>query len=439
MVTRSRSFAIVLAALGAASACQAILGLDDKELGPAKTPDDSGTDAKPEADADADAEVGPSGNDPVPPGRPPGAPVPSGKGATRWFAARTLYLGTVDPVTGQSDSSAWKRIGHDIDGECTTAGISKSDTSVTCKKPAGAPSESLEDGDDCRDNASGRLLSTGIQLLSTNFEAQLQANMNTAETATYLLRLDDLDDTPDDPYVRGALYITVPRDPTMTGAPKWNSEDEFIVDLASVETGSLPDAGDAGEAGVADAGEAGAADASDADATSDGSADAGDAQPGSSPLIDHPLYVFDKGYLTNDVWVSGDFRNSPMKFPLFVLGRISVGDTLTVTLTAELSPAHDGIVASQLSAVMDTQTIEDVIGPLGTEITLCNATLGDLLLNNYILPARDLASNAPSFASSSQPCSAESVGFAFRWEPVKPPRYVAPGLALVPKCSNDGG
>src|SRR5215216_1887071 len=126
----------IVVALGAA--CQAIVGIDDKQLDPSYGGDGGG---KLEA-GDVDA-GGPSGLDPRPPPRPPGSPVASGKGATRWFAARRIFLGTVDPDTQQKEISAWKRIGHDIDGECTTAEISNSDTSASCKKPDNAATDSL--------------------------------------------------------------------------------------------------------------------------------------------------------------------------------------------------------------------------------------------------------------------------------------------------------
>lgn len=197
-----------------------------------------------------DAQSGPTGADPVPPGRPPGEPVPGG-GATRWFAARTIFIGTHDPETRKADKTAWRRIGHDIDGECTTLEISKSNSSATCKQPSAASVDSLEDGDDCRDNAAGRLVAVGTQVVSINFEPELHAGLLTAETPTYILRLDDLSGDADDPYVRGALYVSVPRNPAFEKAPSWDGADQFTIDQASTDA---PAGADAGDGGTADAG-----------------------------------------------------------------------------------------------------------------------------------------------------------------------------------------
>src|SRR5205823_6686490 len=57
-----------------------------------------------------------------PPARPD---VVSTGGTTRWFAMRKVYLGTVDPVTGQSSHDAWRGIGFDLDHRVTTADDSK--------------------------------------------------------------------------------------------------------------------------------------------------------------------------------------------------------------------------------------------------------------------------------------------------------------------------
>lgn len=429
MVIRTKSWGVVLGTVALGAACQAIAGIEDKQLDPAYK-DDSGTGATGGAgggagdSGDADASGGPSGSDPVPPGRPPGNPVPGG-GATRWFAARTMYLGTVDPTTGKPAPDAWRSIGHDIDGECTTADISKTDTSTTCTKPPNAASTSLEDGDDCRDNAAGKLLSLGMQQLSNNFEAQLHADLETAETATYLLRLDDLGDGPDDPYVRGSIYVTVPRNPAFDKAPTWNGEDQFVVDAITVLAGDSgsPDAGDAGDAGASDAGPKD----SGADAT---------VKP--NPLIEQPRFVFDTGYMTGNVWVSGDFDKTPKTIPLFVLNRIMVVDLPTVTLVAGLTPAHDGILASQMSGVVPTSVLTDQFGAVGLEIVNCIGFLGDTLMNNFILPGRDLGSVAPTFKTPKVACDDESLGFAFRWEPVKPPVYVQAVPPIPFKCG-DGG
>jgi hypothetical protein len=419
MVKLPRSASIVLGGLAVVTGCQAIIGIDDKQLDPKLTGSDSG----PDVEASVEVPLGP-----LPPDRPSGPTVPSGKGATRWFAARRIYLGTVDPLTKQKDSEAWKRMGHDIDGECTTTVISSSDTSATCSKPPDAAQESLVDGDDCRDNALGRIMSVGLAQLSTDFELQQHTREENAETGTYLLRLDDLDDGPNDPYVRGALYVTVPRDPTLTSPPLWDGSDRFTVDVATVNIPPPPDGG-TGDAGALDA----SVDADISDSATD--AEAGSPPP-PSPYIDDPLYVFDEGYLVDDVWVSGDFRKSPKILPLFVLGQITEIDSSTVTLVTKLTPAHDRVVGSMLSAAVTTPEIQDKFGPIALELALCIQAGADYLVNNFVLPARDLGNNPPTFQTQGVPCYSLSIGWAFDWEPVKPPQYVAPGKYKAPTCGN---
>lgn len=417
MVSFSRITALGLSALSLGAACQVVLGIEDKQLDP--NLGTGGTSSGGSAGSEAGG-AGPKGSDPVPPKRPPGPAVPSG-GATRWFAAKTIFLGTSDPETKKPDSTAWRRIGHDVDGECTTAEISKSNSSTTCSQPSSAPPESLEDGDGCRDNAAGRLLAVGIQVVPLNFEPQLHAELLTGETATYVLRLDDLSNEADDPYVRGSLYVSVPRNPTFEKPPSWDGFDQFALDVASVDVSG---------AGGADAGDAATTDAGAPDAG------AGDAAP-PSPLVDKPLFVFDKGYLSSNVWVSGDLGKSPGKVPLFVFDRLTVVDTVTTTLTLELTPEHDQAKSSQLSVAVTTATIESYFRPIAHELANCIASLGNLLMDSYVLPARDLGAG-PTLITPSQPCDAESFAFAFEWKPVKPPIYVVPGPAKPPKCG-DGG
>lgn len=413
MVRNARVAALGLSLLALAVSCQVVLGIEDKQLDP-----NLGSGGA----AGSDAASGPKGSDPVPPKRPPGAAVPGG-GATRWFAAKTIFLGTFDPETKKPDDTAWRRIGHDVDGECTTAEISKSNSSATCTQPPNAPPESLEDGDGCRDNAAGRLLAVGIQVVPINFEPQLHTGLATGETATYMIRLDDLSSEPDDPYVRGALYVSVPRNTQFEKPPVWDGSDQFAVDVASV------DASGASEAGAPDAGAPDAA----ADAAADGPSEAS----APSPLLDKPLFVFDKGYLSGNVWVSGELGKSPMKVPLFVFDRLTTVDTVTTTMTLELSPEHDQAKSSQLSVAVTTATIDEKFRPIARELVNCVSTFETILMDNYVLPARDLGA-APSLITPGKPCDAQSFAFAFEWKPVKPPVNVWAGPVKPPKCG-DGG
>lgn len=394
-----------------AGACQSIAGVGDKELDPKLSATDSGV-----GEAGWDASTNLDGWSAVPPDRPAGPAVPSGKGVKRHFAARKIYLGTVDPSTNQPDNKAWKKIGHAIDGETTTLDISISDASKTCKRPPSAADGSLEDGNDGRDNAGGRLVAFGADFLSKDFEISLHAKVNSGNSPTFVLVLDDLDSGADDPYVPGTILVTVP---TPGQPPLWNGSDEPWIDRTTVE---LPVDGGA---------EAGAADASD-----DGSVEAATeaAAPPASGIIGR--YRFPDGYMKGNVWVSGDLGKTPMKFPMFVLDRIAVVTAATVTLAVELKPTHDGVVRSMLSAAATQETLQTEFYPIALEIVpLCNAALANLFMDQFLKPGMDLANNPPKFEiSSGAACDTLSFGFAFEWVLVKEPKVVTDNPNM-PKCS----
>ncbi len=375
--------------------CQALVGIDDKQLDPSYGQKDA-------AANDAPTEAGlPAGFSPTPPARPPGDPSPSGNGSTRWFVARTIFLGSVDPFTKQGSSTAWEKIGHDIDGECTTTDISTSDSSSSCKRAAAAKDDSLVDGDDCRDNAGGRLFETGADYLAKDFEKSLHAKLFTAESATFLLRLDDLDSGSDDPYVRGSLYVTVPRDPNTTPPPSWDGGDEFVIDTRSLA--SNPDAG----------------------------------IPPTN--IEAPRFVFDKGYLKDDIWVSGDFKQDPRELPLFVFNDIQIIHSSTVTLVVELTPTHDNAVSSILSAVVSGSALQTEFKPIADEITNCIPLVSGLFMSQFLLPARDLGDAPPTFKTPGQACGSLSMGFAFEWIPAKASQFFATPTPKPSACGSDAG
>lgn len=394
MVSR-RVRGALLATCAVAVACQTLAGIEDKELDP-KYLDAGAVVIDGAAEAGWDATTGPNGASAIPPERPAGPAVPSGKGVTRWFAARRIFLGTVDPTTGTKDDTAWQRIGHAIDSENTTQAISIANASKVCKRPPSAADESLTDGEDGRDNGAGRVLAYGSQFLSKDFELGLHADLESGDKPTMVLMLSDLDPGSDDPYVPGALLVTAVN-PGQN--PKWNGSDDFWIDSKTV-LGS--------EAGAPDAG------------TPEAGVDAGEADtPPPEPVV--PRYTFPKGYLKGNVWVSGDLGDSPGPMPMYVLNGITIVNTATITLAVELSPLHDGAVRSMLSAVAGKATLETEFLPLAKELVSCNDTLASLFMNQFLLPAMDLANAPPSFEKPAAQCDALAIGFAFDWELIVEP------------------
>ena len=226
--------------------------------------------------------------------------------------------------------------------------------------------------------------------------------------------------------MRGTVYVTVPRNPQYQFPPVWDGTDELVVDVQTVKVDTdamvTPDAAsDGGDADGGDSGEAGAPDGADAG-------------PKPKPFIDQPIYVFDKGYLKDNQWVSGDFKKSPMTLPLYAFGRITEVEAATVTLVARLSPLHDRVEQAHLSAAVPTAEIEKKFGPIALELTLCIAVGASYMMDNFVLPARDLGNSPPTFQTMGVPCGAMSIAWAARFEPVKPPVFVGVGPYKAPTC-----
>ncbi len=394
-----RAAIVGLAALGVANACHSIAGIDDKELDP-KYSTTVKPDAAPDvviADSQWEAGAKPNGWSKVPPNRPPGAPTASGKGARRFFAARNVFFGTVNPSTKAEDPDAWKDIGHTIDTEETTAKILQSDSSNVCNKRPGASADLLVDGTEGRDNVGGHLMSYGASTLSFKFELNTNKDIEAGKKPTYLLMLEDLDNGADDPYVPGAIFITVKRDLTVEPFPLWDGSDAFYVDANTV-------AGSASDGGNSDGGSA--------EASADGS--------GSSAFFLVPRFRFPKGYMRDNIWVSGDFGENPMTIPLYAFDPVNLVDAESVSLVAELTQPHDSIIRSMMSAAISFESMDVQFRPIATKLVECNVVLANVLMG-FLGSAMDLANSAPTFEKPGTECGAISMGFAFDWVPVKAP------------------
>lgn len=348
-------------------------------------PGDGGGDAS--SDVGIPVPVGIKILDATLPPRPSGAAEPSGKGVTRWFAARRIYSGTIDPETGQADVEAWRKLGHDLDGECTTEEQSKSDTSLTCTKPPEAQAETLIDGEDCRDNAYGRILASAVQTLNSTWEAELHASIANGQP-TLLLRISDLDSGPNDSFAPGAVYLTAPR----KTAPAWDGKDVFQVQSSGVEGTSI---------------------------------------------TDPPRMSFPDGYLAGNVWVSGDVGSSAGVLPIFLVTEVFETNLLSRVITVELDADHVNALGSAGSAIASRKTILDDIAPFTLGIVNCDQSAVDYLQQYWLLPSFDLSALPPSFAATGEPCEALSVGGAFQWIPVAAATELVDVPPPVSPC--DGG
>jgi hypothetical protein len=382
------------------ASCQLIAGIEDKSLDPqwnalsdasvdSLTTDSSGSDAANDAANDSASDAGAAAR--RPPERPDGPAVASGKGAQRIFVAKAMYLGSVDPGTQAKDPEAWRKLGYDIDGKCTSVQESTSDNSGVCKKPNGANSLSEEDGYDCIDNAGGRLFSGTTQWLSVDLELSLQARIVSGDSATLLLILDDVDDGPDDPYVPARLYVTAPRTQGM-GPPIWNGADLFVLDQQWL--------GDGG--------------------------------------IDSPRYKFEHGYIRDNVWVSGDFNKSPAVVPMMMLDRIEEISTESTTLTLTFSDDRTSVSASTLSAVVASDELGTHLWPIFLDAMSCNVNAANTFVATGVKPNADLSSQGDSFVDPTRTCDAVSLGSQFLWVPAKMPVSTVAVTPMANPCSDAG-
>jgi len=324
---------------------------------------------------------------PKPPPRPPGEAKPSNQGVMRWFAARRIFVGTVDVASGKNDSNAWRKIGHDIDGECTTAQMSQDGTSATCQRAQGSPADTLADGDDCRDNAYGRILAVGTQSLASGWELQFQSDVQNGRP-TLLLRLSDLDEGSDDPYVPGAVYLSVQTET----APKWDGNDVFQVQRATVSGPSITDA---------------------------------------------PLIAFPKGYLAGDVWVSGERGTGTSLFPVLLIDKLLLSTVMGSVVVAALDTTHEHVLGSAMSGVADESAVANEWALYFLDAINCKQYLVDLLMNQFVLPSLDVAPAPPSFQNAGEVCSALSIGTAYEWVPIRAPSEVVDTGPPFTAC--DGG
>jgi hypothetical protein len=239
-----------IVAAGSFGACASLLGYDDlvarqdaadvgsdaHEAG--KTDAPMATDAPPEAIVDAVPDV--PVTDLLYPQRPAGAVMPSGKGKTYWFEVRRFYFGTQD-ATGSKIKGAYQDWGWDLDARCTDLNASTNSLD-TCMRMTGSAVDELVDGNLCRDNNFGARLAAPLDVISIGYESAL-ADAIGAGGRTWLLRLDDVDDGPDDAFVTGALYVTTKT--TSGSAPKFDG-----TDVRDVGSDSLADAGATAPAAV---------------------------------------------------------------------------------------------------------------------------------------------------------------------------------------------
>lgn len=358
MVRRLASAACVLAAPALVLSCQMVWGIEEKHL------------AAPQEDAGPDASVQTSI---VPPPRPSGSAAPSNTGKSPTFAMRKLFLGTISPETLETNAQAWRGMGYDIDGKCTTAAQSSNDISGVCHKvDIVVGPDSQTDGDNCRDNTGGHVLAGAFTSLD-NPERLMHELLEDGSSYTLVLQIEDLDSGPDDPYAPGKLYVGSPRIAT-DPARKWDGTDQLVVDTRSVVNAALGT----------------------------------------------PKVAFVSGYLKDQVWVSNDFRAPYQELPLPLFGTVSFAATRTATLTLRFDASHQKVTESVLSVAVPGDAYRKAVWPGLVLQAQCNDLVADTAFQKVERNV-DLADHPPAFVDPQAACALMSMGMKPVWAPVLAP------------------
>lgn len=303
-----------------------------------------------------------------PPPRPSGSS--SGVASAIAFGAGAMYMGAIDPDTGDRDPNAWRRIGFDVDGVDTTAARATSVSGAgTCRSPAGAPFDSLVDGFGGRDNNFGSQVLKATAAFSSGPESlEVGASMGMAEgSPTFVIVISDLGEGPDDPEVALGIVMTkqVATRPSETGSYR------FPVDARTVLPGSVV-----------------------------------------------PRMLFKRAYMTNHTVVSGDFNapaEAPFLMPLDPSSDITVLTPLATTVAIELDPTHQRALSATVSLVLPMTDVVSLLSPVALRFGVipCGAA-GRAALFNMTQRFADLRSDRPNFLDPTGESECDAITYAFR-------------------------
>ncbi|MBL8716665.1 MAG: hypothetical protein JNL79_11750 [Myxococcales bacterium] len=366
---------LLLLGLSLGVGCAQLLGWDELQVGAS----DATTDAPSEGAVDtgaADAEAGVSSA--RWPDRPPGATT-SGGGKTLWWVAKRIYFGTLNH-DGAATPEAWREWGYDLDGRCTgTADLSGP---TTCK--AVSDPSVLLDGDLCRDNNFGaRFLGLLVAGTKSSFESDTVTSL-LGGSATWVLKLEDVGEGDDDPYVPGAFYVTTSTDTP----PKFDGTETRDILADSVIGGDLGT----------------------------------------------PVTRFEKGYLRGGTWVSGELGPATLRIPFGGKGSAPLGFSAMV-MTTRLSTDRTKAGGGVLAGVMSVPAFEAFLSPIAADAKICPGEPLYKSIVGAIARYPDLSLGAPSLQDPTRTCDGVSMGLGFELAPILPPTRV---VALPPPASNCG-
>lgn len=309
--------------------------------------------------------------------RPPGRPTRTSGGPEEIlaFASRRIWLGGLDPGTGEKQNGVWRRMGYDLDGRTTTLEES-AEGRDSCLRSREASLDVQRDGEDGRDNAFGAKLLGLLPLIDPSFatvERRLNESIERQGWPVFLVVLRELSQGPDDEQSAMGLYLA--RNEGF-GEDPWTDIKRSVYDYRSSRNGSL-------------------------------------------------LSIFNRfhGYMTGDTFVSGDLAEispDPLLFPFD-----PATDSLRVrprrlVLTMELDRTHREVRSSVMAGVLAVEDLVQALVPLVKDLGspgFCGADR-EQRLEEILSRAADLRVNERDELEfdPQKPCNAISFGFHLEWQ-----------------------
>jgi hypothetical protein len=335
--------------------------------------------------ADAGIEGGPA----IPPGRPPGDPAPATPSRTLWVGVKHFHFAHSNDAL--KTPNAWQDWGWDIDGLCT--GRSASEQTGTCRKSSGVSPEQVRDGNGCRDNNFGSQIVSQLNIYKNTFENDTNNGLLEGNAA-WIFVLEDLGDGTDDPYVPGKLYLAAPTAVKMR--PAWDGTDVRQLLPRSVDG-----------------------------------------------AISKPKVTFPRGYLRNNVWVSGEAQSFEIALPIGATGELMPMPVRSGVIGFTLNASHTTVVdgTGQVAGAIALSDVEAFLKPfLMTQTPFCPGTGGYQNLLQTITTYADVVVAAPKLQDSSKDCDGISFGIGINLAPVAP--AVTLGAEMTPSlgaCGTDAG
>ncbi len=330
-----------------------------------------------------------SGAPAVPPPRPAGPAAPSSPSRTLWLGVKHFHFAHSNDSL--KTPNAWQDWGWDIDGQCT--GGTASQQGGTCRRSPKIGPDQVRDGNGCRDNNFGSQIVAQLNIYKNSFENDTNNGLLEGNAA-WIFVLEDLGDGADDPYVPGKLYLAAPYPPKTR--PAWDGTDVRQILPRSVD---------------------------------------GD--------LAKPKVTFPKGYLRNNVWVSGDPQAFEFHLPIGDTGELMPMPVHSGIIGFTLKPDHTNAIdgTGQVAGAIALSDVEAFLKPfLVTQTPFCPGTGGYDNLLQTIDTYADVVVGAPKLQDPSKDCDGVSFGIGINLAPVAP--AVALGTEVTPSvgaCGGDAG